>query len=169
MVCSCAFSFSTKSRARYRVADRGRDWGSFTPSWAGYSPDKSPDPHRAVQNSRGVGGKGQPLWERGRWRVCVCVCAWKEKEYKYTGVYWLVSSCGCVSSPSLLRFRVIGKFVIRLPSSIIVCESRALRAQCMINSAQVMATLMTPLNMYSEEAVWVQQCHSLYIYKCDHN
>lgn len=138
---------SAENRAGGRVAHRGRDWGSFTSSWAGYSPDKSPDPRRAVQNSRGVGGKGQPLRER---QVCVRasertrVLVWRGRKS--------ILECACLSLPvcarhhqqALMCFTVIEKFLISLPLSIIVYESSPLRAQCMINSAQLMATLITP-------------------------
>lgn len=52
-----------------------------------------------TEQSGGVGGKGQPLQERG---VCVCVSAYvkeKEREKKYTGVCLLACSCVCVPSP----------------------------------------------------------------------
>lgn len=53
--------------------DRGRDRGPFTSSRAGRSPDKSPEMSRTEQ-SGSVGGKGQPLEEKGGGRVRVGVC-----------------------------------------------------------------------------------------------
>lgn len=61
-VTACSFpaprpdtSRSAENRAAARVADRS-DWGSLTSIWAGYNPDKSPDP-RPAEHSEGVGGE----------------------------------------------------------------------------------------------------------------
>lgn len=143
-------SFFAENRVGGRAADRWRDWGSFTSSWAAYSLDTSPDPRRAVQNSRGVGGKGQPLWEKGRWFVCAGVLVWRGKKIS-------TLECACSSLPvcarhhqqALMRFTVIEKFLISLPSNIIVHESSPLWAQCMINCAQLTATLITPTVYFS--------------------
>lgn len=82
------------------VADRGRDWGSFTPSWAGYSPDKSPDPRSAEQNrTERRCGRERSAFARERC-VCVCECLC-EGERKGKKVYW------SVLARLLLRVRAI--------------------------------------------------------------
>lgn len=59
-----------------------------------------------------------------------------------------ISRLECVAlhhQQALMRFTVIEKFLISSPSSIIVAERSPSRARCVINSAQLMATVMTLL------------------------
>lgn len=125
-----------------------------------YRRDKSPDPQSAEQSTaQRRCGKERSAFAKNREAVrAVSVDKGINK----------ISRLECVAllhQQVLMRFTVIEKFLISSPSSIIVAERSPSRARCVINSAQLMATLMTLL-WVPQELICYKNTECLHVRIC---